>query len=76
MDPFPVKNGAGHLYGDVHNAYWTHWTRLTGLADKEGDIVPEDGGATVQEVGGQLHHYWQLCQLLHQLTRLEGGQRE
>lgn len=28
----------------------------TWLADKEADVVPEDGCVPVQEVAGQLHH--------------------
>lgn len=38
------------------------------LADKDTHVVPEDGGASVQQVTGQLQIDGQVCEALHGLT--------
>ncbi len=41
---------------------------LPRLADKDTHVIPEDGGASVQQVAGQLQIDWQVCEALHGLT--------
>ena len=47
--------------------------RLPRLADKDTHIVPEDGGAPVQQVTGQLQVDWQVRKALHSLAAGQAG---
>lgn len=44
---------------------------FTWLTDEEANIVPKNRRVAVQEVAGQLHHDWQLRQLLEDLSGLK-----
>jgi len=43
---------------------------LTRLADKEADVISEDGCIAVKKITGQVYHHRQLCQLFKQLSSL------
>ena len=43
--------------------------RLPRLADKDTHVIPEDGGASVQQVAGQLQIDRQVCEALHGLAK-------
>ena len=46
---------------------------MTRLRNEETDVVPEDGGVAIEEVGGQVDHDRQLRQLFQQLAGGDGA---